>query len=49
LKRQLLSNELFEERNETSYMDAYFRTEIPTENLIKYAQYADQSALNNYQ
>ena len=49
LKRQLLSNELFEERNAASYMDAYFKTEIPTENLIKYAQYADQSSLNNYQ
>lgn len=49
LKRQLLSNELFEERNEPSYMDAYFKTEIPTENLIKYAKYADQAVLNNYQ
>ena len=49
LKRQLLSNEMFEERNEASYMDAYFKTEIPTENLIKYAKYADQAALNNYQ
>ena len=49
LKRQLLSNELFEDRNAPSYMDAYFKTEIPTENLIKYSKYADQSALNNYQ
>jgi hypothetical protein len=49
LKRQLLSNELFEERNESSYMDAYFKTEIPTENLIKYAKYADMSAMNKYQ
>ena len=49
LKRQLLSNELFDERNETSYMDAYFKTEIPTENLVKYARFADQAALNNYQ
>ena len=49
LKRQLLSNEMFEERNEPSYMDAYFKTEIPTENLIKYAKYADKAAINNYQ
>ena len=49
LKRQLLSNEMYEDRNEASYMDAYFKTEIPTENLVKYAKYADQSALNNYQ
>ena len=47
LKRQLLSNEMFEERNKSSYMDAYFKTEIPTENLIKYAKYADQTALDN--
>lgn len=49
LKRQILSNELFEERNEPSYMDAYFKIEIPTANLIKYAKYADKAALNNYQ
>ena len=49
LKRQILSNELFEDRNEPSYMDAYFKTEIPTENLIKYAKYADKAVLNNYQ
>lgn len=49
LKRQVLSNELFEERNAPSYMDAYFKTEIPTTNLIKYAKYADQAVLNNYQ
>lgn len=49
LKRQILSNELFEDRREPSYMDAYFKTEIPTENLIKYAKYADKAALNNYQ
>lgn len=48
LKRQVLSNELFEERNEPSYMDAYFKTEIPTKNLIRYAKYADQAVLNNY-
>ena len=49
LKRQLLSNEMFEDRNAPSYMDAYFKTEIPTENLIKYAKYADKAALNDYQ
>lgn len=49
LKRQLLSNEMFEERTEASYMDAYFKTEIPTENLSKYAKYADHAALNNFQ
>ena len=49
LKRQLLSNELFEERTAPSYMDAYFKTEIPTKNLIKYAKYADRAVLNNYQ
>ena len=49
LKRQLLSNELFEDRTSASYMDAYFRTEIPTENLVKYAKYADIAAVSNYQ
>jgi hypothetical protein len=49
LKRQLLSNEMFEDRTESSYMDAYFKTEIPTENLIKYAKYAEHAVLDNYQ
>ena len=48
IKRQLLSNDLFNERMSPSYMDAYFKTEIPTENLIKYAKYADDATLNKY-
>ena len=41
IKRQILSNELFDERNETSYIDDFFKTKISTKNLVKYRKYAD--------
>lgn len=36
LKRQFLSDDFFEERNSTSFIDPFFWTEIPTDNLKKY-------------
>lgn len=38
LKRQFLSDELYEERRGTSYIDPFFQTEIPTDNLKIYAE-----------
>ena len=35
LKRQFLSDDFFEERNSTSFIDPFFWTEIPTDNLKK--------------
>lgn len=40
LKRQFLSDELYEERTGTSYIDPFFQTEIPTDNLKIYAEIA---------
>ena len=37
IKRQLLSDELFEERHGSSFIDAFYLTDIPTDNLKKYA------------
>ena len=48
IKRQILSDELFENRDETSYVDAFFKTEIPTTNFKKYAKFADLSIANKY-
>ena len=36
IKRQLLSDELYQDRNGTSYIDEFYRTEISTDNLKKY-------------
>lgn len=40
IKRQLLSDEFFTERDSTSYVDSFFMENIPTENLKKYATLA---------
>ena len=41
IKRQLLSDELFEERTAPSFIDPFYFTEIPTNNLKKYADLVD--------
>ena len=38
IKRQFLSDELYEDRNGTSFIDSFYWTEIPTDNLKKYGQ-----------
>lgn len=40
IKRQFLSDELYEERHGTSFIDAFYWTDIPTDNLKKYAELA---------
>lgn len=46
IKRQLLSNDLFEKRTDTSYIDNFFKPHISTENLKKYAVYTDIENMN---
>lgn len=38
IKRQLLSDELYEDRNGTSFIDAFYWTDIPTDNLKEYGR-----------
>lgn len=38
IKRQLLSDDLYEERNGTSYIDPFYFVNIPTDNLKKYSK-----------
>ena len=38
IKRQLLSDELYEDRTGTSFIDPFFWTEVPTDNLREYAK-----------
>lgn len=40
IKRQFLSDEFFENRNGTCFIDPFFWTKIPTENLKKYSKLA---------
>lgn len=40
IKRQLLSDEIYEERNGTSFIDPFYWVDIPTDNLKKYAEIA---------
>lgn len=40
IKRQLLSDEIYEERDGTSYLDPFYWTEIPTDNLKEYSKIA---------
>ena len=40
IKRQLLSDELYEERHGTSFLDPFYYTEVPTKHLKMYARYA---------
>lgn len=37
IKRQLLSDEIFEERHGASFIDPFFYTEIPTDNIKTYS------------
>jgi hypothetical protein len=46
IKRQFLSDDLYDERDGTSYIDAFFRTEIPTDNLKTYAEMVSKDNLN---
>jgi hypothetical protein len=41
VKRQLLSDELFDERHDTSYLDPLFEPVVDTSNLKTYRKYAD--------
>lgn len=43
IKRQFLSDELYEERHGTSFIDPFYWTEIPTDNLKKYAKLANNT------
>ena len=38
IKRQFLSDELFEERDGTAYIDEFYRKEVSTANLKKYSK-----------
>ena len=40
IKRQFLSDEFFEERHGTSFIDPFFWTDVPTDNLKKYGSIA---------
>lgn len=44
LKRQFLSDDLFTERNGTSYIDEFYRIDIPTDNLKMYSKLARKGA-----
>ena len=48
IKRQLLSNEMFEDRDETSYIDELYKTKISTKKLSTYAKYANKEILGKY-
>lgn len=41
IKRQFLSDELYEDRTGTSFIDPFFWTNIPTDNLKKYGEIAN--------
>ena len=41
-KRQFLSDDLYEERNGTSFVDPFFMEEIPTDNLKLYSKLAKE-------
>lgn len=43
IKRQFLSDELYEERNGTSFIDPFYWTDIPTDNLKKYSKLANKN------
>lgn len=42
IKRQFLSDELYEDRNGTSFIDSFYWTEIPTDNLKNYGKIVSQ-------
>ena len=41
IKRQLLSDELYEDRHGTSFIDPFYWTDIPTDQLKEYAKLAE--------
>lgn len=43
IKRQLLSDELYEDRNGTSFIDSFYWTDIPTDNLKEYGRLASKT------
>lgn len=43
IKRQFLSDELYEDRDSTSFIDPFFWTDIPTDNLKEYGKLALES------
>ena len=43
IKRQFYSDELYEERNGTSFIDPFYWTDIPTDNLKKYSKLAKKA------
>lgn len=45
IKRQFLSDDLFDERDGSSYIDEFYRKEISTENIKKYSQLINSSNL----
>lgn len=47
IKRQLLSDELYEERDGTSFIDPFYYTNISTDNLKKYAKLVDRRKKKN--
>ena len=46
IKRQLLSDELFEERDDTSYIDPFFNPIVDAKNLKKYREFIKQMKAN---
>jgi hypothetical protein len=44
IKRQLISDELFTERDRTSFIDPFYWTNIPTKNLKEYDKLAEEVA-----
>ena len=49
IKRQFLSDELYEERDGESFIDAFYQKEIPTTNLKKYAEIVKQIDSDKYE
>lgn len=47
IKRQILSEDMFNKRKDTSYIDSFYKTEIPTDNLTKYAKYQREEEKHN--
>jgi hypothetical protein len=47
IKKQFLSDDLFEEKNGTSYLDPFFMTEVPMKNFKKYSEITFAEMKNN--
>ena len=48
LKRQILSDDFFEERTGTSYLDALYKEEIDTSKFQKYEEYFDMEEMKDF-